>query len=619
MIHIALQKAGAENLKPFLNFSEKKFHLCRARNTQSNACVRSGIMAQELVLTEKELAAAFYYLQQHFEAFQMTLIVFNNNIALNADIRAASNKYRQNFDIPSALRKQQLQQELTPLWTAPATATTFESLLAAIGNSEQLGLRPPQAACLHAISQQPAQTERLLVSVLPTGVGKTRIEAMVAYASQAIEPKNHTIIISPTRHLTQQLKDEFAIEQQKMASRGSYQVLSVYSGSRANSGASSLGFVLDNNSLEQSHSGTIFVFCKASFMELLKIAQDKKTERYNAAYNLLNRVKTIIFDEEHISFDKRIAEQLNALKKQHTLNSFSYLLGFTATSPAELDYQIEDFEEPVQESVAPRSIIYSYSDEAATQNGYIRPIHTASIRTSNISTLFNRMTFTDGTSLNEHIGIIVCQSQQQLNWVEQQIQNNRDLKLQCFSIYSNKPQVVTQEMQQPGYYQKNNEQLIAEFKAQQRGSVALVIDMLREGFNHPPCCYTINLKKKMSLTDRTQRGGRCRRKINEQDNQVALFIDAILTDFRQPKRPYNKRARNDTVIDDITEKAILDADMMDIDSQNMLLFQSQNSTDNNDTRQFKKLRLDTTADDELVAMDVVEGQQSSETPNRHRR
>jgi superfamily II DNA or RNA helicase len=605
LVHVSSQRS-APPAKGYVRFDVEEFSLCRIPHKKgrlSNICRQSGVYAQELSLQSAdnqslEPLALSILGQEKFDNLQIALCLFNNNITLNQVIRSASNLQRENYDILEALAKEELSQTDEEQWLPPVEATGFSDIVTAMADNPGFRLRDPQKECLQAIAQLSSKNDKMAVSSLPTGVGKTRIQAFTAFAYYLQHHKNsHVIVVAPTRVLSSQIVDDFLTEGNALGPEYRRHLLAVYSGAPIgqNKRVVDLPFLMANKRFREEHRGTIIVFCQASFKSLLNMAAKSGEQYHNEAKIFLRRVQMLIFDEEHLTYDPNYSA-IKQLRDNDTFRSLDYVLGFSATSPIQEEYASSTLDKRAQESER-RELIYLYTKNQAQDAGYIRRDRETSTTTSSIFDLIQNYPYDNNTALNEHVGIILCESQEQLEQIEQELQENirdRQLRLQCYSVYSKKKDYSTQ---------------LANFSQTTDRSVCLVIKMLQEGYNHPAARYIINLKKYVSKRSKEQYGGRIRRKMAPNDPYTALWINVTLTDV-------NKKTNN---VQDIDEEYYYDDDnsycqSLDIDGpEDFEDDLNQNSNDNSgeinntdsfdlEERPLKQLRLsaqtiDLTADE----------------------
>lgn len=517
IVHIAAQRAS----HPLLGFTLLSEDICfikRSRSSSSkNICAKSGVFAQRIILKPHEEAAALSYLgESKFESLRIGMLIFNNNISVNEKTRLASNRHRIEYDIAASIGKKRKQHDPGKQgnFSIAKEVTSFEGALLEIAQANILSLRAPQASCLQILAEQPASHASIFVSSLPTGAGKTRIQAYLAYAMSHIFPQTHTIIVAPTRTLSEQLDADFYNEGLSLESEYRQRLIAVYSSNSAP--ASSLSFLLQNEKIKTSASGNIFVFCLRSFNNLIKFALDKTVNYNHSALTLLSRLKMIIFDEEHLTFSEEVSEKLDLLALNGGLPALSRIFGFSATTPANPIYANTSTSKLKTQTI-PRVLTFSYSAQEAQDAGFIRPISYQVAQSHSICEFFKNYTFTDGTPLINHVGVIICKSIQQLEEMVHEVLAEFP-SLSVYEIHSK---------------HRNCVQNIAKFSQHTTSAVALVIDMLREGYNNPEVRYTISLKENLSPTSKEQRAGRSRRKNGPYDNYTALFVELSFTKKRQ--------------------------------------------------------------------------------------
>ena len=537
-------------IKGYIQLSQKYCSLTRHTFLNSpKSCVSSGMFAQTLQLAPHENASAQKYLGERYDDLLILYEIFNKTIEKNRDIRLKSNKHRSEFNIPEAILKQR-DLKLTPhtgldvaqINLSAAPQQNFQKMLLWLADSTPISFRQPQRDCLKQLSKYIPDTNVARTCRLPTGVGKTVIEACLAFSMQHSYPNNHTIVIAPTVLLSSQLDDDFYNVAQSFGQSFKNQLICVSSGNGLNV---PLKNILQNNTI-MSHdsSGKVFVFCCRSFSKLLEQALSKNDDA-PIAQRFLGRCSQLIFDEEHLTLSDDPSDNIDLSQKlsrtisDKLLPSLKYIHGFSATPRGHKDFKecfIKNTNIKSKNTLTqfPRKIVFDYTPKQAVVDGFIRPLESENTQSNSVADFLLAQQYGENNSpLWNSVGIIVCKDQQQLNDVALNLRNSiQGLTVYCIHNANN-----------------NYRQDIESFKNTQSNSVALVLRMLREGFNHKPLLYVISLKKELSAVDFEQYAGRCRRKISPNDNSTAMFFNLKTTQHSIASRIIERQVSHNTLVD----------------------------------------------------------------------
>jgi superfamily II DNA or RNA helicase len=204
--------------------------------------------------------------------------------------------------------------------------TNFDNLLSALTNTTNMHrLRSGQLEAFHTLHQKfsEVQTPQVLSFELPTGYGKTLIEAWLAFcAVKALDRKEHITVICPQINLVEQFYTNMLTYQQQLPDYLSFlkldadQMIPVSSEFTHVSG----------QMLELNHPLTekprIYITCQATLMNALEQETDNR---------LVSGTKVFIADESHITLSQNLYTLLTNKK-----DSSSTIIGFSATPPHRL-------------------------------------------------------------------------------------------------------------------------------------------------------------------------------------------------------------------------------------------------------------------------------------------
>ena len=444
--------------------------------------------------------------------FMSTLIFYNHHLNTeNQALTESSNKFRSRDLGDVFFRNRQSHSTSSTVTPEIPQNKKFKEILAWVSenmNSEKgQALRSAQKQCLKEISKQIATREKSFISSMPTGAGKTLVQAITGFSMLHAQPYHHIVVVAPNISLSSQLSGEFAKTTQLFHSNVKNRVVPVSSGNNA----CPMKTLIENyNILDTSQQGLILTFCQRSFENMLTIALkdgEDPTEEIKNTQAFFSRLSLLLFDESHDSCSNSIAGLLRQLNERNLLNSLENILGFSATPRCHRDFEACFPLKKHQPHPFNRELIFYQSPQEAQQQDIIRPLLTMNIQAPSLSSVLKTTYHLNGEPLENHVGMIICKNTEELLKTETQL--TRALpNLEIFSIYQKNPNCMAD---------------IETFKKTNEKSLALVVRMLQAGFDHPSVDYTISLKEKMNPVEQVQRSGRCRRKIAGQ-NEIGVFL-----------------------------------------------------------------------------------------------
>lgn len=320
-------------------------------------------------------------------------------------------------------------------------------------------------------------TATKLVFNMATGTGKTRIQALAAFCKYKEDVSKNVVIICPNIFLAKQTRDAFRsfatnndLPSELCVPTG--KIHGVYSGFPD---AISQGDFLVNESLQQS--GNILVFCEESFRRL-----QSSSDSFN------RNTSMIIKDESHLLTKIDTSEILT--------------LCFSATP--ELDIDSPEFVFTRKQGVDAAILCPLLVDDSLEQPPTIEEICQMIAACP--------LPSSKDTTLQNHKGIIYVNSTPEANSLSQELRKRFPTK-NIYEIHS-----------KPLDGEEYNPNLLA-FKNDKEGSIAIAVQLLKEGFDSSDVCWSILAKNdRQTPSNYIQMIGRVLRKDFKNPNKIGFVI-----------------------------------------------------------------------------------------------
>lgn len=479
-LHVLFIQSGLQGFKIIegMDISRSQMH--------KNACRKSGVRAQPLDLpTPEELE--WFHSPRLTEVYYSALALFNAKEEQNLNFFLENEAWKRNLDFAARQAKEFGYNNLSMLPKAycPPKQNLKNYLTDFLENN--ITLYPHQKQALSFLNDQLLGMRNSFTIEIATGCGKTLIEAVLAFNALLADPNHHVMLVCPSIQLVNQTRNAFLEYAELVLSPQNREIVKPRILAICTGEISYSAFDL-NVSLQKPH---IFIICVNSFRELIQLKSK----------NLAN-INYIFFDESHL-----------VEKDEHEKTILN------VQAEAELEYiQSRPSLFTVCFSATPkphsRETTYKYSREEGIQAQLLAPLMVDDSFTEKLFSAEQLMVLLESHhhpshnhALINHKGMIYMPS------IETAQQLTKTLKarypdLPIFEVHSK---------------QQNTEELIAAFKAQDRG-IAVVVMMLKEGYDDSKVEWLILNKESVSSTNCTQIIGRLLRRNHQKPKKIGLAI-----------------------------------------------------------------------------------------------
>jgi len=336
---------------------------------------------------------------------------------------------------------------------------------------------------------QPSESKDYLFDIA-VGCGKTRIEAIFALTHYLSAPQRNVIVVAPTIQLVTQIKADF----ENSIDIAPFNTFRSLLWPRILAISSHMNHInhealYENESLQQE--GHVFVICLDSLVNLLKNDQSS---------DFFTKTSLIIYDEAHLVWNE--AHALLQDKYKDNPSRLPILLHFTATPTAQLSSH-PHFQFDMQQGIEKGIISPFILDTTLNYDSIAQNI--PSILTQHHHPM-------DKRALWRHKGIIFTNSISEASSVATDLKTLKlggmENSISIFEIHSKNPLV---------------QHHIEAFTKAQTG-IAVVVQMLTEGFNDPYISWIVIDKCIKDLGSLIQIIGRLTRNIPNVENKLGLVI-----------------------------------------------------------------------------------------------
>lgn len=339
---------------------------------------------------------------------------------------------------------------------------------------------------------------------LATGTGKTLLMLTIALSAFYANPKKNVILLFPNIQLVHQTLKKLFNEFKPLLDYFNICQTSVYGVCSTSSGELQKGDVITRKQIQHykklhQSSGHIYLFCADSFVSFTN-----STSRYKDSF--LDNISLAIFDESH---------------QQDTLINSPI---FSSLSESKAVIQCY-FSATPKKSLETKNVIeeFSYQRQSAINDGYLSPILVdkslpASVSHEDLKTILLYQQHPNSGPLKNHKGIIYVESRDEASELFKSLQACSDFDQDLFFPFftPNKERGLD-----PGY--QNFEAALSHFLKQKKG-IAIVVQMLVEGFDDKRVDFIINTRKGVSSSSLHQANGRCIRINDEAPNKIGYVI-----------------------------------------------------------------------------------------------
>ncbi|NBX72517.1 DEAD/DEAH box helicase, partial [bacterium] len=520
---------SAENTHGFKVLSHNDMGIERAANN-GQAFLKNGGKKADYLQSSSEFIAQFSKNARLREAHEKSLVLFNmlvskNIIALQQRLVALKEKKLHEI-FPRLLNYSNDQSSVPDAVSNPPLSlrTNLERLSNTFTNTPDVyPLRPGQLQAFQTLHQQfsAAQTPQVLSLELPTGYGKTLIQAWLAFcAVKALERKQHITVICPQITLVEQFYTNMLTYQQQLPDYLSFLKLDADQMIPVSSGLTHVSGQMLEINRALTEKPRVYITCQATLMHAL--------EQEPCNSHLVSGTKVFIADESHTTLNQNLFSLLTNKKDPNTT-----IIGFSATPPNHLP-----------------PLCFSLSREAAMAEGAITPLlidrtytkeELADPRVVSKIIVDHQI---DNKSLLDLKGLIFLKSITALKSLQKFLEEHptiKDKAIPIYALYSNQNQ--DNHGCSGSGLRLDPYEIINAFNQAEKG-ILLSVRMARTGVNIQSaswgintCAYPITSEDLYAETDALrQKIGRILRLDKNQPKKYGLFFTPRVSDTQEHKR-----------------------------------------------------------------------------------